>query len=97
MDKNKHTMDLLYISCTPRWKWFQPPLWKCFMWAYKIEKQMLFTNAYPKSIKVVDSKESTQDSLEINFQPSVYNNEKVNGDVEKMLENWRRMIEDVVE
>ena len=24
------------IEYVPKWKWFKPPLWRCFRWAYNI-------------------------------------------------------------
>lgn len=40
-------MDLLYIQYSPRWKWFRPPMWKIFMWAYKITDATKFINCTP--------------------------------------------------
>lgn len=36
------------IMYVPRWKWFRPPRWRCFYWAYKplIEPDQLST-LYP--------------------------------------------------
>lgn len=34
---------------TPKVKWFRPPTWKVFRWAYHIEKT-LYTNCYPISM-----------------------------------------------
>lgn len=45
--EEKKGFDLMYIVAEPRWKWFQPPLWWCFRWAYKITSMTKFTNCVP--------------------------------------------------
>lgn len=39
--------SFIYIKLAPRIKWFHPPLWKIFMWAYRIEKVTEFKNCHP--------------------------------------------------
>lgn len=36
--------EFTYVVLKPRIKWFKPPLWKIFMWAYKIDKAYLLKN-----------------------------------------------------
>lgn len=91
MKDNKYTADLLYIVAEPRWKWFQPPMWKCFMWAYKIHDAKVFTNIYPSSIETNCQSESCEE-FEIKFDCTPYKNEKVDNAVSKMLENWKKSV-----
>jgi len=84
MNENKYTMDILYVVVSPRWKWFQPPLWKCFMWAYKKEKELLLKNCYPKSMNTnVD-----ESSVNIEFQSFPYENEKINDMTNEILKRF---------
>lgn len=38
--------NMIHEVWSPRWKCFQPPMWKIFRWAYKI-KRTLYTGCYP--------------------------------------------------
>lgn len=46
---NDYKSNLLHEVWSPRWKWFQPPMWKIFRWAYRI-KRTLYTGVYPVAI-----------------------------------------------
>ena len=37
--KRKFREKIVSIVYEPKWEWFQPPLWWCFRWAYKITKE----------------------------------------------------------
>ncbi len=43
--------DLTIVNIRPRFKHFRPPMWKIFMWAYKVEKVTYFTGVYPVGIR----------------------------------------------
>ena len=58
--------DMLHIVWYPKWKWFKPPMWKIFKWAFNIDKT-LYTNCYPKAIGEM--------SIEIMSKASVPRNE----------------------
>jgi len=38
--------NLAYALYTPKWKWFRPPLWRIFRWAYRINIT-LYLNCAP--------------------------------------------------
>ena len=40
----KHTKITREVIAEPRWKWFTPPLWWCFRWAYRISKTETLEN-----------------------------------------------------
>ena len=54
-DPNKnHTVEIIHESWSPKWKWFQPPMWKVFRWAYSIDRTIL-KNCYPASCDINDT------------------------------------------
>ena len=48
-EKNSNTLNILHEVWSPRFKWFQPPMWPIFRWAYKI-KRTLLVGCYPISM-----------------------------------------------
>lgn len=57
------SFDLMFIQYTPRWKWFQPPMWKIFLWAYKIVDARLYKNCVPVGFS--EGKRPTPRNIEI--------------------------------
>ena len=53
MDKNG--FNLAFIQYKPRWKWFRPPFWWIFRWAYVITDAREYVDCYPVSMSSGDS------------------------------------------
>lgn len=84
---NDHSMDILHIIYKPRFKHFRPPMWKIFMWAYKVERKTLFKGCYPSSIKSdMDTKVSK--TLDIVFSCNPYHSPEVDKVAEKLKEDF---------
>ena len=87
---DKNGFNMLYISLTPRIKWFKPPLWKIFMWAYKIDKRVLLENCVPVSSSSNMESHPVEVELdfkcnnELNYSPEI---EKASN---KLLENLKK-------
>lgn len=71
-------MDILYQQWVPRVKWFRPPMWKIFRWAYRIKKIMC-TDCYPVSwSSSLDLKDDDLNgSVEIEFSAKTFENMKL--------------------
>lgn len=66
---NKQTgFNLIHERWTPKWKWFRPPRWKIFRWAYYIERR-LYYNCYPVSIDTTVDESS--DSIHVHQRMTV--------------------------
>ena len=46
---DKKGFDIICMTLEPKIKWFKPPLWKIFMWAYKVKNSVEYANFYPTS------------------------------------------------
>lgn len=47
----KDSMNILHEVWSPKVKWFRPPMWKMFRWAYSIDKTLLM-NCVPVSCNI---------------------------------------------
>lgn len=45
----EYQSKFIKIIYTPRWKKFNPPLWWCFRWAYKISEYEEYSEVFPLS------------------------------------------------
>lgn len=74
-EEENYKSNLLHEEWAPKWKRFQPPMWKMFRWAYNI-KRTLFTGVYPVSIPVSTSGErinaNADGSFELEFKCNNY-------------------------
>lgn len=48
LPNEEDSINILRRVWTPKVKWFKPPMWKIFSWAYKINETM-YMNCYPTS------------------------------------------------
>lgn len=48
--KEPEGITFLHIVYVPRWKWFKPPMWKIFRWAYKVKEVRRYINVSPTNI-----------------------------------------------
>lgn len=49
LNENPYGLDFLHEEWSYKWKWFKPPMWRIFRWAFNI-KRKLYKNCYPISI-----------------------------------------------
>ena len=81
--------DMLYISLTPRIKWFKPPLWKIFMWAYKIDKSVLLKNCVPISSSSDMENHPTEVELEFKCDNDLVHSPEIKKEADNLLENLK--------
>lgn len=85
---NENGFDMLYMSLTPRIKWFKPPLWKIFMWAYKIDKSVLLKNCFPISSSSSGMETNkTEFTLEFACNNDFIHSPKIKNAANNLLEN----------
>lgn len=80
-NNDKNGFDILYISYKHRFKYFRPPMWKIFMWAYKVDRRILFKDCYPKSIST-----SVEREISMEFKCNPINNDEVDKLADKIKE-----------
>jgi len=90
---DEYVSDILYLSLKPRWKWFKPPLWRIFMWAYKVDKAMKFTNCYPTSISTDHMEIKAEgiqpvDSIELTFTIPPFKSELIEKKAAELREKF---------
>ena len=83
---NENGFDMLYMSLTPRIKWFKPPLWKIFRWAYKIDKAYLLKNCIHTNPVPTDKTELHE--LHIEFSCNKVDNPEVEKTAEYLRNQW---------
>lgn len=60
-EKEVYSSDVYIVTWIPKIKWFRPPMWKIFKWAYRIEITK-YTNVFPAAIN--KDKESADKIIE---------------------------------
>lgn len=86
-NKPEKGFDLLYLQVRPRFKHFRPPMWKIFLWAYKVQKKVLFKDCYPTAMS--SSTLNPDKELEITFNCHPLRNDKVDKIAEKVKGAYR--------
>lgn len=82
-------LDILVINLKPRWKWFRPPMWKIFRWAYKITSATQYKNCYPVSING-----NPVPPEDISFTGTYTPPNGITDDVQKLYYHWLAGIQD---
>lgn len=73
--------NMLHELWIPKWKWFKPPMWKIFRWAYNI-KRTLYTGCYPVSMST-----GVPTTTDVSFDYKPYQpGEKIS----EFIENYKR-------
>lgn len=84
--------NILHEVWSPKIKWFKPPMWKIFRWAYNIKKT-LYTGCYPVSIS--GSSHIAYPPREVNFEftSQGYCHQKLEEYTHKLMENSKNQEE----
>ena len=77
-------LDVTYVILTPRIKWFKPPLWKIFRWAYKIDKAYLLKNCKP-----ANPVPTNKTDLHIEFSCNKVDNPDIEKAAEYLRNQWQ--------
>lgn len=83
-DPQDITTDIFIDEWTPKVKWFRPPLWKIFRWAYK-HRYLKLCNCYPVSINTSSNITETVDDIE--FVAVNYNNPAIDKMAKELIDN----------
>lgn len=78
--------NVTLITYVPRWKWFKPPMWRIFRWAYKVHEITKYTNVYPVAINSNGPKE-----VEVSGVIQYHQNEKVNKLADRLKKKYYDM------
>lgn len=81
--------DMLLINVKPRWKWFRPPLWRIFRWAYKVTKATIYKDCYPVGM---GGKRVEQDPVEVT---GVCYTPPLQSGIQQMYNEWLAGISDI--
>lgn len=76
----------------PKVRWFHPPRWKIFRWAYDIETHV-YTNCYPIRIKTELQPVEKNIVIEFEFSGQQPVSPEIDTRVEELLEEWTRYID----
>ena len=79
------TNNIFIDEWTPKVKWFRPPLWKIFRWAYN-HKYTKISNAYPSSINIETETNETVHNIE--FVANDYSNPAVDQLANNLLNSF---------
>lgn len=82
--------NLLHERWSPKWQWFQPPMWRIFSWAYNI-KSVVYTGVYPIAVKT--DMEIPPEGITLEFQASIYKSEAIEEKAKELFNQFKSKFE----
>lgn len=98
MQVEKRGFDMTHERWSPKWKYFKPPMWWIFRWAYDIKKT-LYTNCYPIAvntggISIASKPIVPTDSIEIEFNGTSFRSEAIEKKANAFMANIKSVMDE---
>lgn len=90
--------DMLHERWSPKWKYFKPPMWWIFRWAYDIRKT-LYTNCYPIAVNTTGISIASKpivptNEITIKFNTTPFKSEAIEKKANEFMTNLKKVIDE---